>query len=93
MSLIVIPMQLLRELEVLGRHLIVLNTVRRDGPIGILRLSKELQIPAHKVRYSLRVLANESLVKPTKKGAVVAPKSKEFSRKIKAIARELGGLC
>lgn len=54
------------------RDLRILDAVIRDGPIGIVKLSQETDVPEHKVRYSLRMLENDGLVEPTREGAVPA---------------------
>ncbi len=58
------------ELELLKRHVIVLNKVMESGPIGIMKLSLETGIPDHLVRYSLRVLEQQGLIAPSTQGAV-----------------------
>jgi predicted transcriptional regulator len=58
------------QLEKESRDLRVLATVIEHQPIGIVRLSKETDIPEHKVRYSLRMLENDELVEATQQGAV-----------------------
>lgn len=55
-----------------SRDMSILDTVIDNGPIGIVRLSEETDIPEHKVRYSLRMLENDELVDPTPQGAVPA---------------------
>ncbi len=67
------------EVEMLDRHLRVLRTVAADEPIGIVRLSKDLSIPEHKVRYSLEVLEEEELIEPTAQGAVTTEKLDAFA--------------
>ncbi len=67
------------EVEMLDRHLRVLRTVAADEPIGIVRLSKDLSIPDHKVRYSLEVLEEEELIEPTAKGAVTTEQLDAFA--------------
>lgn len=54
------------------RDLRILDAVIRNGPIGIVKLSQETDVPEHKVRYSLRMLENDGLVEPTQEGAVPA---------------------
>ncbi|HJH31988.1 MAG TPA: hypothetical protein C5S50_07410 [Methanosarcinaceae archaeon] len=70
--------QINRELELTHRHLIVLKIVVKNGPIGILKLAEETKMPTHKVRYSLRVLEQEHLVKPSANGAVAGEQVEEF---------------
>lgn len=65
------------ELELLKRHVIVLNKVMESGPIGILKLSLETGIPDHLVRYSLRVLEQQGLIVPSTQGAIANRSAKE----------------
>lgn len=60
-----------KELDLLSRHIEVLQTVRENGPIGIIRLSKITGQPQHVVRYSLRTLEKGGVIKPSAQGAVV----------------------
>jgi predicted transcriptional regulator len=60
-----------KELDLLSRHIEVLQTVRKNGPIGIIRLSKIIGQPQHVVRYSLRTLEKGGIIKPSSQGAVV----------------------
>ncbi len=70
--------QINKELELTQRHLIVLKKVIESGPIGILKLAEETDMPTHKVRYSLRVLELEQLIKPSANGAVAGEQVEEF---------------
>jgi len=65
------------ELELLKRHLIILKKVIDSGPIGILKISIETNIPDHLVRYSLRVLEQQGLIIPSTQGAVATKSAKE----------------
>ena len=44
------------EIELLSRHVIVIRAVMEHQPIGIMKLSELLDLPFHRIRYSLRVL-------------------------------------
>lgn len=70
--------QLEKEVEILDRHLQVLETIIGNEPIGIVKTSQKLDIPHHKVRYSLRILEEADLVQPTAQGAVTTDKAKDF---------------
>jgi len=67
-----------QEVDMLDRHLEVLRKVLKNEPIGIVRMSNETGHPHHKIRYSLRVLEEESLIEPTSQGATTTEKSGEF---------------
>ena len=58
------------ELDLTERHLLVLKRVIEEAPIGILKLSEITGMQNHKVRYSLRVLEQANLIKPSAQGAV-----------------------
>ena len=63
-----------KELDLLMRHIDILKTVRDHGPIGIIRLSQVTGQPQHVIRYSLRTLENDGIIKPSSQGAVVTEK-------------------
>ena len=62
----------------LERHLQVLRMVIENEPIGIVKMSNETGYPHHKVRYSLRVLEEESLIEPSSQGAITTEHTQEF---------------
>jgi len=66
-----------KELELLSRHIEVLNTVRDNGPIGIIKLSQVTGQPQHMIRYSLRTLEKDGLIEPSPNGAMVTDKIHE----------------
>jgi predicted transcriptional regulator len=66
---------LTREVDLLKRHVSILNLVKENEPIGILKLSELSRIPQHKVRYSLRILEQRGIIKPSSKGAVSTKKA------------------
>lgn len=63
------------EIELLQRHLTVLNSVVTYGPIGIVKLTDVLHDSQHHVRYSLRVLEQMGYIQATSSGAVATPKA------------------
>jgi len=77
------------ELDLTERHLIVLKKVIEEGPIGILKLAEVTGMQNHKVRYSLRVLEQANLIRPSAQGAVpgdAVPKFlQDFEREISKI--------
>ena len=66
-----------KEIDLLTRHLEVLKTVRDEGPIGIIRLSQVTGQPQHMIRYSLRTLEHDGVIKPSSSGAVITDKVHE----------------
>ena len=77
------------ELEMLQRHLVILKQVVENEPIGILKLAEETKIPSHKVRYSLRVLEQEGLIKASAPGAVTTDNTRSFLRELDAMIEDL----
>jgi len=77
------------ELELIDRHLRVLKFVVERGPIGILKLAEETGMQAHKVRYSLRILEQNGLIKPSPQGAVAGDGFEEFVKTAKAEFKEI----
>ena len=67
-----------KEVDMLERHLTVLEMVKEDEPIGIVKMSNETGYPHHKIRYSLRVLEDENLIKPSSQGAISTEETDEF---------------
>ncbi len=49
------------EIELLSRHLEVAQAVAEHEPIGIMKLSELLDLPSHRIRYSLHVLEQAGL--------------------------------
>ncbi len=77
--------RLRRDLDLLHRRIAVLKAVEERQPVGIVRLSKLLGFPQHKVRYVLRVLEQEGLVRPSQGGAIATRKVKQFREKLRVV--------
>ncbi len=73
------------EIKLLQRHVAMLKAIMENQPIGIIRLSELLNFPQHKVRYSLRILEQEGLIKPSPDGAVTTDKLEEFLDYLKGV--------
>ncbi|WP_338103471.1 hypothetical protein [Methanolapillus millepedarum] len=84
------------ELELIDRHILVLKFVVERGPIGILKLSEETGMQAHKVRYSLRILEQNGLIKPSQQGAIagdnVAPFLQCVEERYESIRKLVGAI-
>ena len=74
--------KLIGELELLERHILMLKVTKENQPIGIIRLSEVLDIPKHKVRYSLRLLEQEGLIYPSADGATVTDKYDDYMAEV-----------
>ena len=66
------------EVEMLDRHLEVLQIVVNSEPIGIVKMSNELGYDHHEIRYSLRILEEENLIEPTQQGAITTDETRSF---------------
>jgi len=73
------------EMELLERHVQMLQAIRDNEPIGIIRLSELLEHPQHKVRYSMRILEQEGLIQPSPDGAVTTDKLVSFMEHLKTV--------
>lgn len=78
-----------QDLDLLRRHVRLLETVEEHQPIGIIRLSELLGYPQHKVRYTLRVLEQEGLIKPSQEGARTTSKANGFHQKLKSLLGDM----
>jgi len=87
----ILTTKLRRELHLLERHILMLKTIQHHQPIGIIRLSSLLKLPQHKIRYSMRILEQDGLIKPSVDGAVVTEKMKSFLPHLKNILKEMNG--
>ncbi len=71
MIIVMVFSKLQSEAEIVVRHLQVLKAVMEKQPIGIFKLSDLLNMPKHRVRYSLRVLEQSGIIVPTQYGAMI----------------------
>lgn len=74
---------LLEELNLLERHIKILQLLNKEGPLGIMRISQITSIPQHRVRYSLRILETEGMISATPEGAKIIGNVDEFIKKMK----------
>lgn len=85
-----------REMRLLRRHIDMLKAIRNEEPIGIIRLSEKMRQPQHKIRYSLRILEKDGLIKPSPEGAMSTKKVdifiEELDGMLKQVTKELKGI-
>jgi predicted transcriptional regulator len=72
------------EIELVSRHLDVARAVADHQPIGIMKLSELLDLPAHRIRYSLHVLEQEGYIRASPEGAVATPRTLELFENLNA---------
>lgn len=80
------------EIELLGRHLDVLRAVMEHQPIGIMRLAELLDLPYHRIRYSLRVLEQMEYIRASPEGAVALPRAWNLLEEMDQELEELIGI-
>ena len=68
------------EIELLSRHVLVIRAVMEHQPIGIMKLSELLDLPFHRIRYSLRVLEQLGYIRATPAGAMATPQTEDLLR-------------
>lgn len=82
-----------KEIDMLARHLEIFRVILQNKPIGIVALTHETVYPHHKVRYSLRVLEEASLIEPSPNGAVTTGEMQtvtaEYSERLDTIRARL----
>jgi predicted transcriptional regulator len=66
------------EVALLDRHLEVLRTVMGHQPIGIMRLAELMDLPYHRIRYSLRILEQMGYIRASPEGAMVMKKADQL---------------
>ncbi|MDP3563238.1 MAG: hypothetical protein Q8R70_01985 [Methanoregula sp.] len=66
------------EIELLIRHINVAKAVADHEPIGIMKLAELLDLPAHRIRYSLHVLEQLGYIRASPEGAVATPRIAEL---------------
>ena len=66
------------EIRLLSRHVLVIRAVMEHQPIGIMKLSELLDLPFHRIRYSLRVLEQLGYIRATPAGATVTSQTEDL---------------
>ncbi|MGC8663134.1 MAG: transcriptional regulator [Thermoplasmata archaeon] len=77
------------EINLLERHIKILQLLYKEGPMGILRISQITDIPQHRVRYSLRILETERIISASPEGARVIGNVNDFIKKLKEDISEI----
>ncbi len=81
------------EMELIERHIKVLKAVIENQPVGIIKLSHMLNMPEHKIRYSLRLLEQEGIIEASPSGAKITTKAKEALEEIRKFVRDMEKRC
>jgi predicted transcriptional regulator len=80
------------EIELLSRHIEVAKAVADHQPIGIMKLAEQLNLPPHRIRYSLHVLEQLGYIRASPEGAVATPRTVELFRHLNEDLDHLTGL-
>ncbi len=80
------------EIELVSRHLEVIRAVVEHQPIGIMKISEILDLPYHRVRYSLRILEQEGYIRASPAGAVATALAADLLNGLEGEVDELIGL-
>jgi len=79
----------IEEIKLVERHLKILNLLEKEGPIGIMKISQILNMPPHRVRYSLRILELEGMIGATPDGAQIVGNVEAFKKMLLQSLKEL----
>ena len=79
------------ELDILKRHILILETLKENEPAGIIKLSELTKHPQHMVRYSLRILEQDGLIEPSPQGAVTTQAVDNMLNLVKTKLNEMNG--
>jgi predicted transcriptional regulator len=77
------------EIELLSRHIEVAKAVADHEPIGIMKLAELLELPSHRIRYSLHVLENLGYIRASPEGAVATSQTAELFHNLNGDLDEL----
>ena len=81
------------EMALLERHIKVLKAVIENQPVGIIKLSHMLNMPEHKVRYSLRLLEQEGIIEASPTGAKITIKASKAIEDIRDFVNNMEKRC
>ena len=66
------------DINLASRHIEVLGAVAIHQPIGIIKLSELLNLPQHRIRYSLHILETSGYIQASNAGAIVTLKAESL---------------
>jgi predicted transcriptional regulator len=66
------------DIQLLDRHIGVMKAVMEHEPIGIVKLSLLMDLPYHRIRYSLRVLEQMGYIQASPSGAIATGQAREL---------------
>ncbi len=78
-----------KDLDLIRRHVTLLEVVEERQPIGIYPAREAVGTSLHRIRYALRILEQEGLVRPFQKGAITTAMVKRFHEKLRVLLEEM----
>lgn len=66
------------DIQLLDRHIGVMKAVMEHEPIGIVKLSLLMDLPYHRIRYSLRILEQMGYIQASPAGAVTTTQARRL---------------
>ena len=76
-------------IDLLKRNIQLLLAIKNHQPVGIIKLSELVDMPKHKIRYSLRLLEKDGIISPSKNGAITTEKYEIYFKEITEFLDEL----
>ena len=70
--------KLKEDIRLLDRHIGVMKAVMEHEPIGIVKLSLLMDLPYHRIRYSLRILEQTGYIHASPAGAVTTTQARRL---------------
>jgi predicted transcriptional regulator len=77
------------DIQLLDRHIGVMKAVMEHEPIGIVKISLLMNLPYHRIRYSLRVLEQMGYIQASPAGAVTTTQARRLLSNIDGDVDEL----
>ena len=84
--------KLKEDIQLMDRHIGVMKAVMEHEPIGIVKLSLLMDLPYHRIRYSLRVLEQMGYIQASPAGAVTTAGARKLLGNIDSDVDELVSL-
>ena len=80
------------DIQLLDRHIGVVKAVMEHEPIGIVKLSLLMDLPYHRIRYSLRILEHMGYIQASPAGAITTTQARRLLSNIGRDVDELVSL-
>ncbi len=81
--------ELREDIETTRRHLMIIESLMKEQPAGIIKIAQTTGLPEHKIRYSLRILERDGIIIPSREGAIITPEFLDQKQHILLELREI----